>query len=401
MTKFIFFFILFIKILIGQDTVRVVSYNILNYDGTDRSRHLRLVTSQLNADVLVVQEMISQSGVDSFKISVLENKYETIPFINGTDTDNHVFYNNNKFSFIGDGYISTSLRNVAIYILRLKSTNELIYFFSAHLKASSGEDNEARRLEEATSIRNYLNQLQSTTNYMLLGDLNLYYSGEPAYQKLIEEDEYNGRLYDPIDTPGSWHNNFSYTNIHTQSTRTQELPDGGSTGGLDDRFDFILISETLLDNFFSGSYTAFGNDGNHFNVSINNGVNSSVSNDVADALFYASDHLPVICEFIFETATSLDTPEIHNPKIFKLYPNFPNPFNGQTTLNFYLPQKGMVKIKLFNAAGSFIKTLSDADMPAGKNTIAINLNNLASGIYYYNLEYLNRLSATGKLLLLK
>jgi hypothetical protein len=45
---------------------------------------------------------------------------------------------------------------------------------------------------------------------------------------------------------------------------------------------------------------AVGNDGNHFNDSINAQPNTSVSVAVANALHNASDHLPVVAQFTFE-----------------------------------------------------------------------------------------------------
>lgn len=45
--------------------------------------------------------------------------------------------------------------------------------------------------------------------------------------------------------------------------------------------------------YVSGSYPAFGNDGMHFNDSINAPPNTAVPPEVADALHYGSDHLPV------------------------------------------------------------------------------------------------------------
>ena len=84
------------------------------------------------------------------------------------------------------------------------------------------------------------------TDFILVGDLNLYRSTEPAYERLLVQNG-TGYFLDPIDTPGNWHQSFTYRHIHTQSTRLQDLGDGGSTGGLDDRFDFILSSQSILD----------------------------------------------------------------------------------------------------------------------------------------------------------
>ena len=104
-------------------------------------------------------------------------------------------------------------------------------------------------------------------------------------------------LMDPISTPGNWHNSSSYSLVHTQSTRSSNESDGGASGGMDDRFDQLLISSGF--DYIEDSYTSFGNDGNHFNSSINSGNNSAVSNSMANALYNASDHLPVYMDIIF------------------------------------------------------------------------------------------------------
>jgi hypothetical protein len=113
-----------------------------------------------------------------------------------------------------------------------------------------------------------------------------------------EGNDDDGRLFDPIDRIGHWHNNSSFADVHTQSPR------GGSYGGMDDRFDWIFVSEAVLNetyeiNYVENTYWAVGNDGNHFNQAINNGNNTSVNDAMADALHDASDHLPVIATFSF------------------------------------------------------------------------------------------------------
>jgi len=113
-----------------------------------------------------------------------------------------------------------------------------------------------------------------------------------------EGDDGDGRLFDPVDRIGHWHNNSSFADVHTQSPRS------GSYGGMDDRFDWIFASESVLNetyelNYVAGSYWAVGNDGNHFNQAINDGNNTSVNDAMADALHDASDHLPVMVSFTF------------------------------------------------------------------------------------------------------
>jgi len=122
-----------------------------------------------------------------------------------------------------------------------------------------------------------------------------------AYQKFIANETNNiGRAVDLCTEVGNWHDNSAYSDVHTQSTRFESFG-GGATGGLDDKFDFILgnygINNGSGIEYTLNSFTSYGNDGNHFNLSINNGTNSAVPANVADALYYASDHLPVCAEF--------------------------------------------------------------------------------------------------------
>ncbi|HNL84503.1 MAG TPA: T9SS type A sorting domain-containing protein, partial [Chitinophagales bacterium] len=67
--------------------------------------------------------------------------------------------------------------------------------------------------------------------------------------------------------------------------------------------DLIMHSQAVKDpggmDYIPGSLKAFGNDGNHFNDSIKAQPNTAVTPAVADALYYVSDHLPVIEKFKF------------------------------------------------------------------------------------------------------
>ena len=66
----------------------------------------------------------------------------------------------------------------------------------------------------------------------------------------------------------------------------------------------ILMSQEIINSgevtYVPGSYNEYGNDGNHFNDSINQPPNAVVSQQIADALHYASDHLPVYATFSFD-----------------------------------------------------------------------------------------------------
>ncbi|MBT3756445.1 MAG: T9SS type A sorting domain-containing protein, partial [Candidatus Cloacimonetes bacterium] len=162
-----------------------------------------------------------------------------------------------------------------------------------------GYENE--RLEEVAKLRDHINLLPAGTEFIIVGDMNFYTSSEPGYQKFIADESNNiSRAEDLSDQVGDWHNNSDYEAVHTQSTRSTQFG-GGASGGLDDRFDFIFSSYQLNNGYgleyIEDTITSYGNDGAHFNVSINYGTNSVVSPEIADALYFASDHLPVFAEF--------------------------------------------------------------------------------------------------------
>jgi len=287
-----------------QQEITLMSYNILNYPGNDttiRNQYFRTVISSVNPDIIVVQEIQSQQGVDGFKSNVLLNQYEAGTFINGPDTDNAIFYKTDKFEFLSNLPIQTALRDISQFTLVHNPTNDTLIIYSVHLKASEGSANELQRTAEIDSLRKVTNALYPTANFILLGDFNIYRSGEPAYQKILDQSQ-PGYFIDPQPLSGTW-NNSLYSQYHTQSPRVRSFG-GGANGGMDDRFDMILFSQTVWDSggimYVQGSTIPYGNDGLHYNDSINRPPNNAVSQNIANALHYASDHLPVLVTLNFE-----------------------------------------------------------------------------------------------------
>ncbi len=296
--------------MVAQDTLEVMYYNILNYPGStpERVDHFRTINQYINADVILVNEILNDEGANFLLQDGLNvygtTKFQKADFINGYDTDNALFYNSDKLVLHSQDTIETALRLINEYVLYynsydLSETQDTIflYFYSVHLKASSGSTNAQKRLAEVLEYKDHIDNKPNAKNIFFGGDFNVYTSSEPAYQSLINDGLYP--LNDPLPA-ANWHNNDLYSMIHSQSTRTSQFG-GGATGGMDDRFDFILFSNDVLNGnngvkYINNSCYALGNDGNHFNMSlIDAPVNTSVPDSVLQALYYMSDHLPVIC----------------------------------------------------------------------------------------------------------
>ncbi len=72
---------------------------------------------------------------------------------------------------------------------------------------------------------------------------------------------------------------------------------------------------------------------------------------------------------------------------FNLSQNYPNPFNPTTTIDFSLPERAMVSLKVFDALGREVTTLLNETREAGEHQVAFNASGLSSGAYYYTLRY--------------
>jgi hypothetical protein len=112
--------------------------------------------------------------------------------------------------------------------------------------------------------------------------------------------------------------------------------------------------------------------------------------------FIESDRpLSFIDEFVASVKQSTILPDQ-----YRLSPNYPNPFNPSTTINYSLAKAGDVKLTVYNALGSKVATIVNEYKPAGNYSVKFNGNNLASGIYLYRLESGNY-NAVKKLILMK
>jgi parallel beta-helix repeat protein len=93
------------------------------------------------------------------------------------------------------------------------------------------------------------------------------------------------------------------------------------------------------------------------------------------------------------------------PQSCQLFPNFPNPFNPSTTIEYWLEKSSHVKLEILNVLGRSIRTLVDSRQSTGLNTVVWDATDrigrdVPSGVYFYRL-ITGSFRATRKMILMR
>jgi len=320
---------------VAQAQLRIVNYNVNNSDpASPRPRSgMDTVLGAINGsakggfvrpiDVLILGEAESVSTTGTAYAGLLNTVTGGTSYVRSTVNADSVgsgrpiaVYNSASVSLIAEkkvGTIPSQPRQTMRYQFRpvgYDSTADF-YVYASHFKASTGASNEAERDVEAKAIRADADALGQGAGIIYAGDFNLYSSSEAAFQTLTGTG--NGQAFDPISRVGGWSNSSSFKDVHTQSPATTAVFFGQVTGGMDDRFDFQLVTGEVRDgrgfDYVSGSYWAFGNTGTHLiNQAITTGSAASLAallpgfttaqaQTALTNLARVTDHLPVVVDY--------------------------------------------------------------------------------------------------------
>lgn len=265
----------------------------------------------MSPTVLVGQEFITVSGVAGF-VNMLNSAsgspgdWAAAAFVDGPDTDSAFFYRTSLVNLLSVVTVYSTPgspdqpRNLMRYDISLKGYRAgeapSLSLYSTHMKAGSQQADQDRRLMEAQRIRNDAEALPAGRSFLVGGDFNMQASTQAAFQELVGSQANNaGRFTDIINTPGDWQSSSSFRFVHTQ--------DPYGAGGMDDRYDFLLLSSDLVDgtgfdyvgnpsvpystttwNDPNHSFRSWGNDGTSYNTTLTVTGNTMVGPTIAQAL---------------------------------------------------------------------------------------------------------------------
>ncbi len=399
----------------AQDTLTVMQYNLLYYgnynsgfadcyetnNNTQRKDEcIRTLVDYVKPDIFTVCEFgataalqndflrhnLNINGADYWKSDNIIN-YASSTIIN------HIFYDSRKMGLKKHVALDTKPRDTDFYELYMKTpslaTGDTIKLICivAHLKAGQGY--EASRRAQIQTAMDYLNQHYPHDNALIMGDFNLYSANENGYRLLTQT--YNNPdvcFVDPVGTAGigAWTNNNQFAAYHTQSTRSYS-EECFSNSGLDDRFDFILMADEIKFSYnhlryVQGSYHAVGNDGRHFNQSVNQGNNTSVPAEVAEALFDSSDHLPVTMKIAVDAHLGVNDNEIERLEAHIA----PNPASDRAVVSFFNPSQGEVQFELYSLQGQLLQREA-AVMGEGEQQYELALQDITKGFYLLRIKH--------------
>lgn len=413
----------------AQAQLRIVTYNTSGAPRSGMNIVLESIGEESRSgiakpiDVLLLQEQSTSSGLPNTQafVDLLNNSIyagqtfdgQPITYARGTligsgDTTQSIVYRTQTVQLLGQATVGTASssgqpRQALRYKLKPAGYDDsaAFYIYNSHYKASqdsSGStENADRRNVEATAIRANSDALGQGISAIYAGDHNFYdytQADEPAFQTLIAAG--NGQAFDPVDRIGTWHNNSAFRDVHTQSPTTTAHYSGQVVGGLDDRFDFQLVTGELLDgeglDYISGSYHTFGNNGSLpcCNADINDagntvtfpGVTSYTKSQILNALNTIADHLPVVADYqlpaVLSALVSSVPTTLHVGDIFNLDVTVSNAANvlqpiGADELDYSVTTSGNLFGSFFNqldmalGGGNLHQILLDTSTPGLKS----------------------------------
>lgn len=409
----LFVFLIVFQGLSAQDILKTMVYNLLNFPTAppaNRQALLKDILDEFEPDLFMVNELESELGADLIlNDAILSSRpyFERsafVPIQSMPDTDNPlqhmVFYNTFKLELLLEEYYKTTVRDINRFKFLLnteeKETHPIyLEVFVTHLKSSTGTANNLTRLAAIEVLMDALENVYADDeqhapiepdSYVLFaGDMNFYTSSEPGYQKLRNADGESLRTFMDVLNPDnvlqSWTgNNPNWHPMHTQSTRASQFGGYGAGGGMDDRFDFIFITENMLDNpeleYVEGSYKAIGNNGNCHDLSINDeSCDGEYSQELRDLLYFMSDHTPVVMD-LQTNQVFLSNPEFTNTELI----HFPkgNMPNQTLTVDVDASIAQNIQFKVYNILGQEVMHVGN------KNTTQyrIDVTALSNGVYY-------------------
>ena len=367
---------------LNESDLRVVSYNTLNEGilDNDRRDHFKRILQTIDPDIIALQEHSDWNEIyDIIQSWFPQNQW----YASWTYRDLVIL---SRFEIIHDANIISSDRTMAALLDTEDELGRNLLIFNSHLSCCDNDEGRQQQVDEFSGLwRNWIKEesgpfeLEEGTPFIHLGDFNYVgFSQQVETIKngdIINESDYGSDFLPDWDSTGivdlfsrQTHKRMGYT----------WRKDGSSFNP--GKLDYIFYSDASIDT------------GKHYilNTLAMDQATLDNYNLQFDDTQEASDHLPLVFDIVVSSNVGVKDNDVL-PTLIKIYPNYPNPFNPITTIQYYISKDELVKINIYDIVGRNIKSLFTERQAAGKHSLLWNATNdagkkVSNGMYFYSIQ---------------
>ncbi len=364
----------------AQDTLKIMTYNLEGMKpGTDPETRLKNIIVQLkdlDPDIIGLQEInefLDGKGNQGQRIADSLSAFFNIPYA-FYQSATHLAWNNQFRESIGiiskypvrqKGFLQlpSGVFPRKVVWNYIDTPLGMVNFFNTHLSFNSS----SVRVQQVQQIIPFITQQESShpgIGTILTGDFN-----DPPTAPSIQLLTHTGTDTFFIDTFGTANPGSPGYTVPSSSPNT--------------RIDYIFLKNT-------GNLTVV--------------KSRIVMNQPYSDHNYSSDHLGVLTWFTL-TPVGVKSDQQRLPEKPQLKPNYPNPFNPVTNIEFKIENLGMVTLKVYDLLGRGVKTLLNRTLTPGSYTVQWDGTDnsgkmVASGVYFYRITTEKKFVQTRKMILL-
>ena len=367
---------------LNESDLRVVSYNTLSEGilDSDRQDHFKRILQTIDPDIIALQEHSDWDEIHDIIQSWFPQEQW---YASWTYRDLVIL---SRFQIIHDANIISSERTMAALLDTEDELGKNLLIFNSHLSCCDNDEGRQEQVDEFSSVwRNWVQngngpfELEYGTPFIHLGDFN--YVGYNQQVETIKTGDIINENDFGVDFLPDWDSTAIIDLFSRQTHKRMGYTwrnDGSSFNP--GKLDYIFYSDASIDtgkHYILNTLAIDQTDLDNYNLQL-------------DDTQEASDHLPLVFDIIVSSNVGVGDDDAL-PNSFRIYPNYPNPFNSTTKIDYQLPKKTNVQLVIFDILGRSVITLVDDILKPGYKTITWNGidafgNNVSAGMYFYMIQ---------------
>lgn len=248
--------------------------------------------------------------------------------------------------------------------------NEDMDVFSNDLNALNPYGHEDSELIEDYNLIGWSQDINGNGELDVLDDWGLYNTGFSCHPQLVVDDDNRIFVVYTSVTEGYDNGALNYRHLWCRAS-----PNGGEWWG-----KFVHLNEDLIyvfDECVFPSMSSTSDDYIHFTYQADGEPGTVTNSAVPNFTRYMKLAKVDLISGVGENSSLTET---------MVSQNFPNPFNGSTTVYVNLTEKTEISLEVSNLMGQVVYSIPSQTLSAGKAELTIQSANLESGVYFYTVR---------------